>query len=164
MPRTVARRFQSRAPRRQRVWARSFSIGQGVTDPALPIIVDLFSQYRALGGNTQGATVGRVRGEVDTIRSAGAGTHPLMFVGLIVAPSSVDAVDIQPSTNPALDWMLWTIQTPGSVAFGDRLTLDIRGMRKLDELGQLLWLVLEPKDVVDDFNVEWSISTLLLLP
>jgi len=167
----MARRvLQRAAPRRKRVWARDAN--NDVIVGTAPFARDLLSTFSLeYSANILGATVGRCRGTVSLARTSGASIQPHAVFGLLVAPATVEAVDIGPFLNPHLDWMYWSKRYLNDAAGGQAVAslgtmawdVDIRAMRKMEELGETLWFVAE-SSLTDNFAISWGWSTMLILP
>jgi len=167
----VARRrqFQARGPRRKRSWARATGALTGITNAA-PQQTDLLSTYKAVAGlnAVNGLTVARIRGNLDWGRSAGAGVRPSVTLGIKVDGFAVEAVDMAPvdflAGGAHQDWMYWEtgFSYPGLTT--GRMSIDVKSMRKIDELGDTLWLVAECLNPADTYELSFGFSVLVLLP
>jgi len=168
----VRRQFQRRPQRRKRVWARSNirHLGASVT----PLATDLLLEFKTkLGANAlPGATVGAIRWNL-LVTGVGANTLTddvnKAFIGMIVAPDAVEAVDIDPLIHPHLNWMWWEIFPFHQGATGENTRPEVRetgSMRKLEELNETLWLVTNHtiETGTTGIQLDFGISTLLILP
>jgi len=158
--------------RRNRVWARTSHI---MTNMATGVVnvEDLLSDFRADMGitkNLPGTTIGAIKGRLtwcpDSIPVAGSPDSLLW--GIRVGADVDDALDLDPAFLHQ-DWMLydrvaWT--NNGNVGMPQHIgevELNGRAMRKLDEIGQTLWLsaIFSGSGTLDLFV---STSVLLILP
>jgi len=152
------------------VWGR---IGSTLTIAGTtPVQEDLLGILKVqLGAGVLGSTVSRVRLTMGAARTAGSTVTANFFVGVKVGDSLVEAVDQDPSTATGLDWMFWRKcfmaedNAGGALAslHANAWEFDIKAMRKMQEVGQTLWLVLGNADA-DSFTVQYGASVLLLLP
>jgi len=99
----------------------------------------------AANATTVGMTVLRVVGNI-AFHGTTVDTANLYTSGLIVGPSTLDALDTDPSANPELDWMYWEARGTNNAAYDgvdsyvlDRHWIDVRGRRRLDEGESLLF-------------------------
>lgn len=164
----------ARPARRKTIWVRSFA-GNAVipADSATP------GEYRddLLSGVTQplGSTIGRVRGRITWTPGAYA-TGQACRVGLVVGAFDEAILDAGPDTNPNRDWMMFEpfIYQPPAVGTGVNVDLqwqvpqltreiDVKAMRKLDELTSTLWLYAENAQATAS-AFSYDLSVLLLLP
>jgi len=167
MARARTRRFVGSAPaRRRRVWARQNSTVIGIT--VAPAAIDLLASFRAAtGGPTAvGSTVGAVILQLQLERTAGTLTNPGIMFGLIVSGFTAEAVDIDPNDFTAAagahqDWMWWG-RHPAE-PFDKVMTYRVKAQRKMEEVGQTLWLAMVA-DSTDTYTARVTTSTLLLLP
>ena len=115
---------------------------------------DLLSDYRAEAGlvrNPPGMTVGGVRFSLYWEPSAlpAAGSQDEWSVGIIVAPDTLEAVDMDPGATSMghLDWMYirrfaWgNVSAPGSLFYD---VGQVRAMRKMEELNETIFMVFSP--------------------
>lgn len=161
-----------RAPqaRRKRVWARS--VGSLTVAAGGSNAVNLLDNFVLAMGGAQpiGCTVSRIRLTAAFNRTSTAANLDALFLGITVGSTNLDpGADIRPLTDSSNDWMYWSKRfvseestgTPaGSGPFWD---IDVRAMRKIDELGQALWLSYEAQAVLAG-TLGFGASVLLLLP
>jgi len=162
-----------RAPRRSRVWARR----RVVSDPpaAAGTALDLLADFKTdagIAGNLPGITVGGVLLDlVFTQTNARATSDDGTMVGIIVAQEPTAAEVPRPDTERHADWMWYQwVPAPGAAAGASFSTFSsiggpirIRSRRKMQEVGERLWLVLQPVGLTT-VDVTVSASTLLLMP
>ncbi len=149
MPRNGSRRsYGSRVPNsasnRKFVWARQN--GQVAVDSDQGITIDLLSNFQqAYGADILGSTVMRVRGTVFW----NSGDVTLTAISAVVGIRVADQTELQadaegPISSMHADWMAYqtTILDSGSDTYyqADRLGIDVRSSRKMEELGQTLAL------------------------
>jgi len=152
------------------VWGR---IGSTLTlSGTTPVQEDLLGILKVqLGAGVLGATVGRVRLTMGVARTSGSTVTANFFAGVKVGDGAVEAVDQDPATLTGLDWMFWRKcflaedNAGGALASLHAMAweFDIKAMRKMQEVGQTLWLVLGGADA-DVYTVQYGASVLLLLP
>lgn len=172
--------------RRKLVWARTPVISMGLTAAAEGDSFDLLSGFRnsmglstATGvGGPPGLTVARVRLSVFAA-SLTAGAIP-MFVGVRVmnavdqteaAGGGAEGLEVSPNRDPHADWMLWAACFPNhgsdpTTGVPNALTydFDVRAMRKLDEVGLTLSLVIGKETSTNAATLSAAASVLLMLP
>jgi hypothetical protein len=154
--------------RRKRIWARSsgalqFGSGGGSED--------LLSDFElAYGAQLIGCTVARILGEI-SFRAAGASTevNPSAFAGILVEEDNGN--DVYPFSQLHADWMFWRKayalnrdaagQDATAAASQIHVPVDVKSMRKLDELNESLYLRFQAEDA---WNASWGLSVLVLLP
>lgn len=155
----MAARRVTRVPRRKLIWARM--------TPAISVISnvaagspysesqDLLQTFRTQMGITAGPvglTVMRMRFGINTTQFPLVATPQLIFGVRVMdtteaAAAEIDATPYTPAADPHADWMCFEPIGPeswsGSAGFHvlDH-QIDVRAMRKLDELGQTLVAVL----------------------
>jgi len=97
--------------------------------------------------------------------TSGANIGVLPF-GIQVNNWSADADDMDPRLNPHQDWMAYGAIKSGSPTIVEKLgsdALDVKSMRKLDELEQTIWLCLG--GLAGNTTVlRFTSSVLLLMP
>jgi len=158
--------------RRKRVWARTRHTVLDGTN--ICSIEDLLADFRSDLGvtkNVPGTTIGGIVGRIVWEPSAvAAGQLDELTMGIIVAPDTVENVDIEAGSgaHQHLDWM-WMLRTGwgGNSAGGIPMYVDlqIRAKRKLDEIGQTLWFSYCPgMGTPRTVDMSLQLSTLLLLP
>jgi len=164
----MRKKFVAAGPRRQRVWARlsftSILVGASATS-----FQDLLTGYKVVSGQIDfaGYTIARMR--VSMLYAATSGVVvELIPWGILVGPSSLDNVDIGPVEFPYLDWMAYGYLKTGSPTFTERAgtdAVDIRSMRRINELQENLWLgVQQPATVGNTTEIHWGVDILLLKP
>lgn len=91
-----------------------------------------------------GSTVLRIVGNI-AFHGTTVDTATRYACGILVAPNSMDSVDMDPATITALDWMYWAQLGTNAPAYDgvdsfvlERWWIDLRGRRKIDE-GETLW-------------------------
>lgn len=171
--------------RRRLIWARSQDLFQPPAGlPAAGTAVDLLAQFRADGGNSMGCTVTRVRLDIGfQINNPGAvnlTSQDQLAAGVIVDQIQANQAEVpRPGAEEHADWMYWrrspyTTNPESAVPYGTGTapvyhmvwTVDIKSQRKIEELGQTLWLVLDPSysTGVPIVGVNANSSVLLRLP
>lgn len=161
--------------RRKRVWARLQEASLGVDQTGS--VVDLGAGFAADMGTTHlppGVTVGGVLLDFAFARATAAtddATSQLQ-VGVIVDTAPAPADVPRPLDLPHADWM-WQqmIAFPAPTAGALTSTFDrlggpirIKARRRVEEINQDLFLVLQGYDIAPTFNVQVFASVLLLLP
>jgi len=118
-----------------------------------------------MGGNLTGITIVRTVGYISIDRPTGAID---VAAGLIVAEDTVDTADVNPVSDPFLDWM-WFRQfitgAGGANPVPDSLLhyeMDLRSKRKLSEPGDQYFLVTSSNTGAVTFRIH--LRTLVLLP
>jgi len=72
---------------------------------------------------------------------------------------------VLPTSEPHADWMYWRGIYPNSFqSTMGIIDLDLRSMRKIDEVGQDLFIVYSIQSPVEGATVQHSLRTLVLLP
>lgn len=159
-------------PPRKRIWARE--TGSVTLAASANNSVDLMADFKtAYGANAVlGGTVARIRGEIGIYPSATLDTVASWAVGIIVAPVGFAG---DPITEPDADWMYYKRRGYKVIfkATGNAVTtsqsnpflweLDVKSMRKLEELQQQLYLVFS-NGAGSATNIFYDASTLILLP
>jgi hypothetical protein len=166
--RVAGRRNFRGAQRRKFVWARSDPGGLAAVGTVLS--ANLLAGFEtALGGQLIGATVARIRGVIICEPPATAADHRLV-VAVKIGSGAATAVDAGPIVAPYEDWLMYepfmTGPTPtGYTAYGMgtfNRTVDVKSMRKFEELGQELTIVADGD--VGTWELSWHLSIGLLLP
>jgi len=173
------RRFaaaQRRAPvRRKRSWARE--IHSQILTSGTPVIQDMLADWKTrVGVNTMvpGATLGGFKGSLDFIGSTASGAGLLdktLRVGLLVANENIEAVDVDwaaDTTARHQDWLylnqqFWN-QAAASPGFTNRFDINTRVMRKIEEVGETLWLFMVATATTGDVSMAIQLSSLIILP
>ncbi|WP_157034563.1 hypothetical protein [Corynebacterium jeddahense] len=155
-----------RTPRRKMIWVRDVGASPAATPTGA---TDLLTDFRALNGGAQplGVTVTRMRGRLAAQVSASPTFLTDMTVGAIVLPRTIPAADIPtPVTDLHADWLMWQpmdgLGQGAASAAGFSVEIDVRSQRKMDEVGETLWLAWEGTGLTT--SLAWSISTLVKLP
>jgi len=171
---TAAR--SSRPIRRRRSWSREVH-SQSFTGAAAPLLQDLLTDFRSIQGinaGPPGMTIGGVRGSIDLLGTTASGAGALDKVyrwGLIVATQDIEAVDLDWSSSgfaKHLEWLdlgqlLWN-QGAASPNMLVRIQVSTRAMRKLEEVGDTLFLWHFGSAASGDIVAQIQLSTLLILP
>jgi hypothetical protein len=134
---------------------------------------DLLTDFAFVSGMTSmvGATVSRIRMTCAFQRTSTAASLDALAIGIGVFPRGIDAVDLGPLTiNAHADWMFWTKRfiseestgTPATAA-GPFWEFDVKAMRRMDEIGMQLLLVIEAQALLAG-TFGFGVSSLLLLP
>ena len=133
--------------------------------------VDLLTTFRSAaeyGAQPIGVTVTRVRGRVSLRETTATATNDHFGVGLLIEDRNSLASEIpHPYSDEHADWMMWMPLT----AYGqDGITgswasyeFDVKSQRRMDEVGQTLWLSMDAA-VTSTFSAVISLSVLLKLP
>lgn len=174
MARRRSRGF-ARQQRRKFVWNRVWGTLSPSSDPATPIGVDLLADFRnTAGASTIGATVMRVRG---LISPTGQGTVPnaASTHGFLIDSVNEDPLerDNMPVNRPEEDWLGWlpwnaslgTVPSEPATwnAQGSPWAVDIKAARKLEEVGQTLWMFMDAP-TEGQYFVYYNLSIGLKLP
>jgi len=134
---------------------------------------DLLAEFEInYGAQLIGCTVARVRGKI-TARPQVATTpaNPFLIFGALVMNEEGAGVDVYPISEPHADWMFYEpcfvlnrdVSTAGDFSTSQvHCEVDIKSMRKIEELNQSLLLRAQSPDVGWDVSV--SLSVLVLLP
>lgn len=158
-------RRRSGRPARKRVWARSsttFDMGAGT----ITFFEPLASFETDYGADILGSTVARIRLTGRVTRTAGVGFGELVM-GVKTSDRVSDPVVADgPSENTHADWMWWKTYFPNLDGSESEIYIedDVRAMRKLEELGQTLRVILQSPRTDQAFTGQLALSTLLLLP
>lgn len=93
----------------------------------------------AAASTNVGSTILRVVGNI-AFHGTTVDTATEYASGLIVAPSTMDSVDMDPAINVDLDWLYWQQRGTNQAAYDgvdsfvlDRHMVDVSGRRKIDE-------------------------------
>lgn len=160
------RRKVSRGTPRKKVWVRHFIGESELLAGAGAYSLPLLSFEASYGAQLLGCTILRVRADLyveSTVQSAG------YLYGLRVATADVVA-DLAPApaqapgSMPHADWMAYGLITAGATGgFSHSEDVDVRSMRKLDELNQTLLLAVENAGA-DAVTWAGQMSILVALP
>lgn len=100
----------------------------------------------AAAGNLVGSTILRVVGNI-AFHGTTVDTATEYASGIIMAPSTMDSVDMDPAVNVDLDWLYWQQRGTNQAAYDgvdsyvlDRHMVDVHGRRKMAE-GESLFYV-----------------------
>ena len=155
------------------MWARTRHNVLNAT--SVVTLESLLGDYRAEAGllkNPPGMTVGGIRGsyywEPDALPAAGSQDE--FSVGILVAPDTVEAVDIDPSgaSMQHLDWLwldrrAWGNLSAAGTPFSHQVT--VRAQRKMEELNEDLFLAFAPgMGTPRTLDITFQFSVLLILP
>ncbi len=168
--RVAGRRFTGvsarRAPARKMVWARAAV--EGTATGGATLNANLLGNFESVyGANLIGATIIRVRGVVMVTGSSLDTRHTL---GCVIGKQDDVWTGNGPETDRYLDWFVYepfaTSTDAGSTGSSfDRRVIDSRSARKMEELDQQAWLVLQSDQTASETAI-WSglLSVLLKLP
>lgn len=165
------RRTRNPSPARKMIWARDVQTFPGIT-PTAPLRRNLLSPLEAaLGSNLIGATVVRIRGVMAAIPTAGT-TPSALVVGTLVAPSTTASTVPTPLTEPFADYMMWEAFLADADATGTGYgasdvtarMIDVKSARKIEEVGDVLYLTADRLFGDNTFNLLYSLSMLVKLP
>ncbi len=157
----------SSLPRRKLVWARR------LVSPAAgtPFAVDLLSGFRDANGGAQpvGSTITRVRGTVQFTHSGPAAADTGIAWGLVVDRVGLTAGEVpDPYIDPYADWMGWGFIPTSIDGGGATVTaskeIDVKSQRKMEELGETLWMTFTDNPALSSAQVFVQMSILLRLP
>lgn len=121
------------------------------------LLADFEASY---GADMLGITVMRIRGEFITTNAPA-----IWGIRVFSEPTLADLDDAQgPVSSPHLDWMMYhpTSLLPATPEL--RTVVDVRAMRKIDELGQGLLLHVQSQVIPSSPNISFNVSTLVALP
>lgn len=170
----VARRRVSRGTRRKLVWARHAEEQFTVPTATFNALNLLGTFETAYGANLIGCTVVRIRLRWSAFIADTTG-QPVAGLGVRVADeaditTSAPADPLGPLSDLHADWMAWdtTLMTvlqggttnPSLAGPLASRYLDVKAMRKFDELGQGVYAVFEHTAAV---NVVYNVSTSVLV-
>ncbi len=169
----TARRRGPVAPSRKRVWARQNAVIVSDITQAAPQGVSLTAQFQAdYGADPVGSTIVRTYVQFRATQTAGAtmlATAGGLMVGLIetdIGDSGEFDVSMLAAGTRHMDWSLQKVFHP-EPPLGDgyiRGEIDIKAMRKMEEMGEAYFVVFQATAPAQTFQVEFSAATLLLLP
>jgi len=131
------------SPRRKWIWARTQIAGGTAVGAAGAVFVDALSTFEtAYGADLLGITVCRLRIWIEQQTATGTALNfatRIMDEGEFAALTAADG----PAQSPHSDWMQWD-----SVSFSHDggVSVDVRAMRKLDELNQGLLFAVSNSD------------------
>lgn len=171
-----ARRGFNRQMRRKFVWNRfTGSFITGIDGQTNPVGVDLLRDFReTAGASTVGATIMRIRGII--VPTAGGENNPVDggAYGFLIDSVNEDSVDTRnaPHQRPEEDWLGWlpwsaplsSVQTdPATWNHSNDWQVDIKAARKLEELGQTLWMFAD-RPTAGAVNTYFDLSIGMKLP
>ena len=115
-----------------------------------------------------GVTITRVRGRAILTETTATPTNDFFTLGLVVEDRNSTAAEIpKPMADDHVDWMAWI---PLARSGPDGLTgnfssweIDVKAQRRLDEVGQTLWLSMDAA-VTSTWSLTIVLSVLLKLP
>lgn len=180
----MRRRKYAPTARRKLIWARRQDLFNPLTNmPAIGEAVDLLSFFRSEGGSSLGATVTRVRLDL-TLEWIGGDTGfqggDQLALGVLVDQLQLAQAEVpRPGVELHADWMYWRRFGPPMVpsalpvataaglatSFLGTMEIDVQSQRKVEELGQTLWLVADPTYTgTTQVRLNANSSVLLRLP
>jgi hypothetical protein len=151
------------------VWARNtlspastLTANSGVV---IPLLTGFESSY---GADPIGTTVRRIRGAL-SLRAGAAGNSIRLTWGIGIFQGLPTVANQGPANQPHLDWMTWSVIFSEPViatefATMNNIPIDVRAQRKMPELGQGLYLIMQNTHPTDGLAYAYSTSTLLALP
>lgn len=167
--------------KRKLVWARTGSTAAALPAGASAQVIDVLENFRANMGillGLPGVTIMRVR--VDAFAAnLTAGGFPF-WLGLKTMDRTTftellgDAtarLNASPQRDLHSDWMMWKACYPNhgsdattGVPNATTVEIDVRSMRKMDELGETCTAFMSKEVSTAGYTVHWSSSVLLALP
>jgi len=155
-----------RPQRRKLIWADSSGFVTPVgNNPGTNF--DILANFRGNSGVTQGCTIIRTHLTLNTRIAAAAYTDA---VDVALAVDTLQATSVTLNTTHAYaDWMIFKRLYAGAGGIVEGGTtqafyeIDLKAKRKLDEVGQTLWLCLL-QNSVNAWSVAWHSRVLLALP
>lgn len=140
--------------------------------------MDLLAQFRADGGSSLGSTVTRVRIDLSLEWIGDLSFVDQLAMGVLVDQiQDVEGQVPRPGVEPHADWMYWRrvgvspdftaipLGTGTASTYLISREIDVQSQRKMEELGQTLWLVLDPTFAgTTSLLAEANTSVLLKLP
>ena len=168
VPRGPVRRTAARQmPRRRLVWSRSIKSESGATSGAYDLLEDfrLATQY---GAQPLGTTITRVRGSL-VLGPPSVTTPTGITWGLVVEDRAALATEVpKPQQERHVDWLAWQphphVGADGITGTANAREIDVRSQRRLDEVGQTLWLAWDQASATVTWTVTFTLSVLLRLP
>jgi len=153
------------APRRRLVWARTDYVSGALTSDA----VDLLAAFRTAaqyGAQPIGITIARVHIVGDL--STGSGADGIVG-GLMIDDRNHAVADIpRPMADEGQDWMMFQpwplVGESGRTGTSVKVSADVRSQRRLDEVGQTLWLSWDSRSATLTYQLQLWVSVLLRLP
>ena len=156
-------------PRRRLVWSRSRNVFVGVGTSGDG--VDLLTQFRSAaeyGAQPIGTTITRVRGRLILQETTATPTNDFFGLGLVVEDRNATSAEVpKPFADDHVDWLAWLpfarFGQDGITGLAVSWEIDVRSQRKLDEVGQTLWLTMDAA-VTSTWSATVVLSVLLKLP
>ena len=157
--------------RRRTAWAdqrTAFTVGTGTL-----VIEDLLAGWTAAGGSLEGVTIGRVHLNWAPVSGVGTTTsNPFVEWGLYVDDKSETNVTIDnPSGSPYSDWLInrtdyvaFSTTQPAWINGPGSAQVDIRSKRKLDNIGDSLFVAINSTEPAGTCSHSIVMSTHLALP
>lgn len=160
----------SRPQRRKLVWARQSQLPSTTVAAASTTFIPLLTTFStAYGADPIGTTVRRIRATFMFRNSATVGNSIRAYLGVFVSEGVPTTANQAPANFPHLDWMHWE-QIFAEPVIGtefatiNRFMLDIRAQRRMEELGQDLYLAISNAHPTDALAYAYGSSVLLALP
>ena len=161
--------------RRRTTWARhsdTVSLASNTTY----VNDDILASFKADGGSTQGVTIARIRMRLAVTTITGAGDS--FYLGILRGQNTDVGTTVagapNPQADPYEDWLYWSQFVAGNQGGasdpyfpggGNTYEIDIKAMRKIPELQQVLLLsVGTSSSATYPLQIVVSTSTLLMLP
>lgn len=167
VPRGPRRTAPRQMPRRRLVWSRSIKSESAATSGAYDLLEDfrLATQY---GAQPLGTTITRVRGAL-VLSSPSVTTPTGITWGLVVEDRAALSTEIpKPQAERHVDWMAWSpvpfVGPSGITGTVLSAPFDVKAQRRLDEVGQTLWLAWDQQSATTTWTVTFFLSVLLRLP
>jgi len=161
MRRSAARPYRTvQSGRRRYIWGRYFvdTVAAGGAIANTNLLGDLETE---LGSALVGCTIMRIRGTLTHLPSA-AITELALGIGVFPVSSGVT----EPVGQEYADWMYWErfkwFATAATSSEAQRIPIDVRSRRRLDEVEQTLILAETNGAAANTWNL--SLSILVLLP
>jgi len=115
-----------------------------------------------------GVTVTRVRGRVIVQETTATPTNDFVGLGLVIEDRNSSVAEIpKPFADDHVDWLAWYPLTrfgsDGITGTAVSWEIDVKSQRRLDEVGQTLWLSLDAA-VTSTWSLTVVLSVLLKLP
>ena len=151
------------------MWARQTLSPSASLTGASTVFLPILSGFQsAYGADPIGSTVARIRGNI-SLRGAVAGNSIRATIGIAVFNGLPTTANQAPANNPHLDWMWWQvifIEPVVATEFAQtmQMPIDVKAMRRMDELGMDLQLAIQNTHPTDNLAYAYATSTLLALP
>lgn len=172
--------------RRRTVWARFVGSPFGLTAAAEGDVVDILTPFRVQMGLAAGPAVGGppgitiVRIRMDVFSASLTGGAIPFWVGIRkinrvdldeASVGGTEGLEVSPNRDPHADWMAYHVCYPNhgadpttGVPNAHTSHVDVRAMRKIDEVGDTLGLFVGKELSVAAATVFISTSVLVMLP